>query len=137
MLKNCTQLRVRYNETDQMGVVNNAQYASYFEVGRTELFRDLGISYAKMEREGMMLPVSELYVKYHRSAFYDDLLLIETSVPQMPTSRLRFDYKIINANGICIAEGYTVLAFMDGNTRRPMRTPGFIVEALGPFFPPQ
>jgi acyl-CoA thioester hydrolase len=60
MIKNTTYLRVRYNETDQMGVVNNAQYATYFEIGRTELFRELGLEYGQIEKDGLMLPVSEL-----------------------------------------------------------------------------
>jgi acyl-CoA thioester hydrolase len=127
---NQTTFRVRYGETDQMGVVNNAQYASYFEIGRTEMFRQLGLSYAQMEKDGLMMPVSELFVKYYSPAFYDELLTIETSVSNRPTSRICFNYKVYNQQRALITEGYTWLAFLNAATRRPMRVPEAILQAL-------
>lgn len=129
-----TTIRVRYDETDQMGIVNNARYASYFEIGRTELFRDLGLSYADMERQGVMMPVNELWVKYHRSAHYDELLVIETTIAEMPTSRIRFDYRIYNGQNVLITEGYAVLAFLNAITKRPARAHEAIKQVLAPFF---
>jgi len=134
MITNKTTIRIRYGETDQMGIVNNANYPSFFEIGRTELFRDLGISYAQMERDGILLPVSELFVKYFKSAFYDDLVEIETELKEFPTSRIRFEYTLRNQNGETITAGYTVLGFLNAETKRPMRIPPLIAIKLEPFF---
>src|SRR5690554_3589596 len=121
MLKHTTKTRVRYGETDQMGIVNNAVYPSYFEVGRTEMFRELGLPYSKIEQEGTLLPLSELHIKYHLPAVYDEELTIETYIDEFPTSRIRFKYKIYNENGKLLVTGETVLAFLNGKTRRPTR----------------
>lgn len=126
--------RVRYNETDQMGIVNNAQYATYFEIGRTEMFRHLGLDYGQIERQGLMMPVNELHVKYHLPAYYDDLLTITTAVRHFPSSRIRFDYQIHNTQQQLLTEGYTVLAFLNATTRRPIRVPASIAGVLRPFF---
>jgi acyl-CoA thioester hydrolase len=126
--------RVRYSETDQMGIVNNAQYATYYEIGRTEFFRNLGLSYALLEKSGTMLPVSELFVKYFQSAYYDECLTINTTINQMPTSRLRFDYEIYNEKGDLINKGYALLAFINAVSRRPCRVPDLIKNVLEPYF---
>ena len=111
MLKHSTKIRVRYGETDQMGIVNNAVYPSYFEVGRTEMFRELRLPYSQIEQEGTMLPLSELHVKYHHPAVYDEELTIETRIEEFPTSRIRFKYTILNESGKLLVTGETVLAF--------------------------
>ncbi|NLX73629.1 MAG: acyl-CoA thioesterase, partial [Bacteroidales bacterium] len=80
MLYNKSEIKVRYGETDQMGVVNNAVYPSWFEIGRTELFDELGFPYSQMEKRGIMLPLSELYVKYLSPALYGEIVSIETTV---------------------------------------------------------
>lgn len=134
MLKHTTKLRVRYGETDQMGIVNNAVYSAYFEVGRTEMFRHLGLPYSEIEKKGIMLPLSELHVKYLRSARYDDELSIETYVDEFPTSRIRFKYNIYNQTGELLVKGETVLAFLDAQTRRPTRIPSFLADKIAPFF---
>lgn len=130
---NCT-IRVRYGETDQMGIVNNANYPSYYEIGRTELLRKHGISYKQIEEKGYMLPLVDLYVKYHRPALYDDVLTISTSIKEMPSAKIRFDYLIYNQEGTLINEGYTNLAFLNAKTRRPVRVPDFLKELLIPHF---
>jgi len=134
MLKHTTKLRVRYGETDQMGIVNNAVYSAYFEVGRTEMFRHLGLPYSEIEKQGIMLPLSELHVKYLRSARYDDELTIETYVEDFPTARIRFKYNIYNQSGQLLVKGETVLAFLDAHTRRPTRIPAFLAGKIAPFF---
>ncbi|MCU4175441.1 acyl-CoA thioesterase [Carboxylicivirga sp. N1Y90] len=134
MLKGESTIRVRYGETDQMGVVNNANYPSYYEIGRTELLREYGISYKQIEEKGCMLPLVDLYVKYHKPAFYDDVLTISTSIKEMPSSKIRFDYRIYNQEGTLINEGYTNLAFLNSGTRRPVRIPDFLKELLSPHF---
>ncbi|MBN2165911.1 MAG: acyl-CoA thioesterase [Marinilabiliaceae bacterium] len=134
MLFKSITIRVRYNETDQMGIVNNANYPTYFEIGRTELFRDIGLAYCDLEKDNILLPVSELYVKYFRSAFYDDVLTVKTILNDMPVSRMKLEYEIANQHGELITTGYTQLAFLNGETKRPMRIPLKIKELLMPFF---
>ncbi|MDK2841739.1 MAG: acyl-CoA thioester hydrolase [Anaerophaga sp.] len=134
MLKHTTKIRVRYGETDQMGIVNNAVYSRYFEVGRTELFRNLGLPYSKIEQEGILLPLSELHIKYHHPAVYDEELTIETYVEEFPTARIRFKYNIYNETGKLLVTGETVLAFLNSQTRRPTRIPQYLVDIIKPYF---
>ncbi len=130
-----TKIRVRYGETDQMGIVNNAVYPSYFEVGRTELFRHLGLPYGEIEKQGIMLPLSELRVKYHRPAFYDEDLTIETSVKEWPGAKIRFEYRIYNEKKTLLVTGETILAYVKSDTRRPTKIPPFIESIIAPYFP--
>ena len=130
MYKNKTQIRVRYGETDQMGVVYHANYASYFEVGRTEWLRGYGITYKSMEETGVMLPVISLEIKYKNSAKYDDLLTVKTSIKKLPTARIEFDYELINEKGDLLAIGSTDLVFIDMKRNRPMRCPDYLLNKL-------
>lgn len=134
MLYNKTSFKVRYGETDQMGIVNNAVYPSWFEIGRTELFDELELPYSEMERQGIMLPLSELYVKYLFPARYGEIVVIETTVEKMPGVRVIFDYKVSSEDGRLIATGQTVQAFVDSTTRKPMRIPAQLKERLGKYF---
>jgi acyl-CoA thioester hydrolase len=129
---NCneTQLRVRYGETDQMGVVYHGNYAQYLEVGRLEWLRAFGISYKKMEEDGVMLPVVSLSIKYKKSACYDDVIKVKTQLVKMPTASIEFEYEITNETGEVLAIGNTVLAFINRSTNRPMRCPEFILDKL-------
>ena len=92
-----SELRVRYAETDQMGVVHHANYLLYCEVGRTDFLRSLGTSYAELEREGVRLPVAEMTVRYHASARYDDRIRVETTLSDVKSRTVTFDYLITNA----------------------------------------
>ncbi|MDA8769007.1 acyl-CoA thioesterase [Winogradskyella sp.] len=130
MYKNQTQIRVRYGETDQMGVVYHANYASYFEVGRTEWLREYGITYKSMEETGVMLPVISLEIKYKNSAKYDDLLTIKTSIKKLPSARIEFDYELVNESGDLLATGSTDLVFVDVKRNRPMRCPDYLLDKL-------
>lgn len=134
MLTNTTSFRVRYGETDQMGIVNNAVYATWFEMGRTELFCEINLPYGKMEKTGLMLPVAELNIKYYLPAYYEDLITIITTISEMPASRVTIHYKIENSEGKSVASGYTIHAFLDATTRRPTRIPEFLKKELAPFF---
>ena len=127
---NETQFRVRYGETDQMGIVYHGNYAQYFEVGRLEWLRDLNISYKKMEEDGIILPVVSLSVKFKKSACYDDLIKVKTQLVKMPTASIEFEYEITNEIGEVLATGNTILAFIDKSTNRPMRCPKFILDKL-------
>ncbi len=90
--------RVRYGETDQMGVVYHGNYPQYLEMGRVEWLRVLGISYKKMEEKGIILPVISLHINYKKSAVYDDLLTVRTIIRKKPMVKIEFDYEIINQN---------------------------------------
>jgi acyl-CoA thioester hydrolase len=127
---NETQIRVRYGETDQMGVVYHGNYAQYFEVGRLEWLRSFNISYKKMEEDGIILPVVSLSIKYKKSALYDDVINVKTELVKKPTASIEFDYEITNEKGEILATATTVLAFIDKSTNRPMRCPKFILEKL-------
>jgi acyl-CoA thioester hydrolase len=122
-LEHETQIRVRYAETDQMGVVWHGNYLQYFEQARTEALRAYGWSYQGLEAAGIMLPLVEAHLVYLRPARYDDLLTVNTSVREPATARLRFEYEVRNAAGERLATGYTVLGFVDATTRRPCRPP--------------
>ena len=134
MFSTSTQVRVRYGETDRMSYVYYGNYATYLEVARGEALRNLGCSYREMEEGGVMMPVTELRLQYLHPAFYDDLLTIVTSVNEMPAARIRFDYEIFNEQKICIAVGYTVLAFVNRITGKPCRIPSRMKDQLAAFF---
>ena len=119
-----TDYRVTYGDADPFDVVYYANYFDFFERGRTELFRELGLTYREISDRGLFLPVSETHCKYIRPATYDDLLLIETSIAFLKKASIRFDYKIYKKGSkILIAEGYTVHAFVsrEGKIKRAPR----------------
>ncbi|WP_422860174.1 acyl-CoA thioesterase [Flagellimonas sp. S174] len=130
MRQNSFSFRVRYGETDQMGVVYHGNYAQYLEMGRVEWLRALGISYRSMEENGIMLPVISLQLEYKKSARYDDLLTVKTSLVKTPTVKIEFDYEISNENQELLVKANTVLAFIDMNTQRPTRCPEYILEKV-------
>lgn len=123
-------IRVRYGETDQMGIVYHGNYPQYMEVGRIEWLRSLGISYKSMEDSGVMLPVISLNINYKKSAKYDELLKVITTLKNIPAVRIEFDYQILNENSEIIATGNTVLAFVDMKTRKPIKCPDYILEKI-------
>ncbi|MCL6265645.1 acyl-CoA thioesterase [Flagellimonas myxillae] len=129
---NSFSFRVRYAETDQMGVVHHASYVPYLEMGRIEWLREVGVSYREMEENGIILPVISLQINYKKSALYDDLLTVQTSLKKIPLVKIEFDYKIFNQNKELLAEANTVLAFMDQKNNKPMKCPDYILEKLNP-----
>ena len=130
MLKNQTKLRVRYGETDQMGYVYYGNYAQYFEVGRVEWLRSLGFSYKKLEESGVMLPVIELKIQYHKPATYDDLLTITTELKKQPLIKIEFDFQVHNESDVLLTSGYACLVFMDKLKNRPIKGPSALLEAI-------
>ncbi|WP_179354653.1 acyl-CoA thioesterase [Winogradskyella vidalii] len=127
---NETIIRVRYGETDQMGVVYHANYAVYFEVGRTEWLREFGLSYSQMEIDGIMLPVVSLSINYKNSARYDDVLKVKTTLKKMPTASIEFEYELYNESDVLLATGSTILAFIDVKRNRPTRCPKYLLDQL-------
>ncbi len=125
-----TRTRVRYGETDQMGVVYHANYLVYFEIGRTELIRELGLPYSALEARGWKLVIVEASVRIRAPARYDDELVVGTKLTQVGRVRVRFEYRITLAGGSrTLAEGHTVLASIAADGR-PRRMPREFHEAL-------
>ncbi len=122
--------RVRYGETDQMGIVYHGNYAQYLEMGRVEWLRDLGVTYKSMEDNGIQLPVINLQIKYLKSAKYDDLITVETILKKRPLVKIEFDYKIYNETRELLIEANTVLAFMSVEKNKPIKCPDYILEKL-------
>lgn len=116
-------IRVRYGETDQMGYCYYGNYAQYFEVGRVEALRALGMSYKSLEDEGVMLPVSEFSVNYFSPAFYDDELTVITSITKIKGARIYFEYQILNQENKTISKAQTTLVFVDKTTMKPIQAP--------------
>jgi acyl-CoA thioester hydrolase len=129
-----THIRVRYGETDQMGYVYYGNYAMYYEVGRVESLRRLGLTYKELEAMGVMMPVLENKSKFLSAALYDDHLTIVTTIREKPSVRIRFEYDIFNGEGILIHQGETILAFVDKNSGRPCRPPEVFQNVLKPYF---
>lgn len=122
MVKNTTTVRIRYADTDQMRFVYNGKYLEFFEVGRTELIRELGMSYKQFEESGFLLPVYDAYIRYHSPAFYDEVLEIESILNTKPMAKLKIEYNIRVGERL-IASGYTQHAFVSTKTGRPVRSP--------------
>ena len=123
-------LRIRYGETDQMGVVYHGNYPQYLELGRVEWLRALGISYRSMEESGCILPVISLTINYKKPAVYDQEIFVRTRLKNIPTVRIDFEYEIQDENGGILATAETTLAFLDRETRKPMRCPAYLLEKL-------
>ena len=135
MLTHQTEIRVRYADTDQMQFVYNGKYLEYFEIGRTELLRDHGLPYNYLEKQDYLLPVLEAYVRYLNPAYYDDLLIIDSVVKEMPTLKIHIDYKIVKKDsGEIVAEGFTKHVFMKKETKKVIKPPEFFINVLKPFF---
>ena len=125
-----TQIRVEYHHTDQMGIVHHSNYVKFFEVARTEWLRAAGLTYAEMERRGVMMPIVEVQVKYRQPAYYDELITVRAEVSELPMARITFRYEIRGEDGRNIASGLTTLGFIDKETRRPQRAPEWLMEVL-------
>ena len=124
------QIRVRYGETDQMGVVYHGNYALYLEMGRIEWLRKLGVSYKSMEENGIMLPVVSLNINYKKPAGYDDVINVKTQLKNKPTAKIEFQYEITNQKGEILTTAETVLVFVDMKTNRPTKAPQYIMDLI-------
>jgi len=122
--------RVRYGETDQMGVVHHGNYALYFEMARIEWLRELGVSYKAMEESGIALPVVNLTVNYRKPLFYDDELTVTTRLKELPTATIKFEFEIQNQNKELCSTAEVTLVFLNNSTRKPMRCPQELLERI-------
>jgi acyl-CoA thioester hydrolase len=123
-------LRVRYAETDRMGYCYYGNFAAYFEVARVEALRSLGISYKKLEDDGIILPVLDYQIKYFKPAFYDEELRIETTIDQVKGVRILFSYKTFNEQNEQINQASSTLVFVDFETKKPLSPPAYLLEIL-------
>lgn len=133
MIESRAHVVVRYAETDMMGVVYHGNYLPWFEVGRTTLLKEMGLSYREMEQQGYRLPVLEVMAKYHRPALYDDTLTIVTRLHELPVLRIRLDYEVRRGEEL-LATGQTVHVFID-REGRPVRPPANAVAVFSAAFP--
>jgi acyl-CoA thioester hydrolase len=130
MKKIKTKLKIRYSETDQMGVVHHGNYAQFFEIGRLDWINKLGLSYKKMESGGVLLPVLSMQVNFIKSAYYDDELTLYTNLVEMPTAKIKFKYEIYNNNFELITTANTELVFVSKETKKPIRCPKYILDRI-------
>ncbi len=134
IIHDVTGTRVRYYDTDQMGIVYYGNYARFYEIGRVEVMRHLGLNYKELEERGISMPVYDLSSRFIRPAKYDDLLTIRVTIPQLPTTRFLFAYEIFNQDGLLLNTGQTTLVFVRTDTGRPCAAPTDVIDAAKPFF---
>jgi len=127
-----TDLRVRYSETDQMGIVYHAHYLVWFEIGRTEWCRAAGLPYAGMERDGLFIPVTRVEAAFRRRSTYDDAIRIVTAMTDLSGRGCTFGYRVENPEGERLADGATRHVFTDAKGR-PVRAPREILDGLERF----
>ena len=130
-----TQIRIHYALTDQMGVVYHGHYAQFYEIGRTEALRSLGLTYKEIEATGVIMPVTEIHSKFIRPALYDDLITVSTTVKEMPVHhKIVFHSDIFNEDDKLLNTGEVTLYFMNAKTMKRCEMPGTIKERLIEFF---
>jgi acyl-CoA thioester hydrolase len=130
-----TQVRVRYAETDQMGVVYHSNYFPYFETARAESIRQLGYTYADMEKMGVIMPVVDVHCRYLRPAKYDDLLTIKTILKELPVHhKVEFHHEVFNEKDELLASGKITLYFMEAHGMKRTVMPAALLEKLEPYF---
>ncbi|MFZ4619008.1 MAG: acyl-CoA thioesterase [Bacteroidota bacterium] len=131
-----TDIRVRYAETDGMKVVYHGNYLTYFEEARTNLFRNIGVVYAEIERSGIYLVVTEAHVKYRRSAQYDEIIRVRASLNEIPSIKITIDYEITRqSDGEVLVTGQTSHAFTNASSGRPIRPPQEYMNIMQKYFP--
>ena len=132
MITSSTDIEVRYAETDMMGIAHHASYLPWLEIARGNLLKERGISYAKLEESGIMLPVVEIKMIYRRPATYDDIVTINSVIKERPFAKIQIDYELQKEDQI-IADGYSVHAFIN-QSGQPIKAPRIIKETLAKEF---
>lgn len=134
MFQHATKIRVRYGETDQMGYMYYGNYAQFYEVGRVEMLRSLGLTYSGMEESGIKMPVMELHCKYLKPALYDEEITINVIMDKLPGVKIFFRYELFNEKQELINTGETLLVFVNMKTNRPCLPSQDFLDRLKPFF---
>jgi acyl-CoA thioester hydrolase len=130
MKDNKVEVRVRYGETDQMGVVYHGSYVPYFEIGRVEWLRNRGVLYKDMEQNGIALPIVSMHLNYKKPAKYDDLLTIHTKLKSYSGVKIEFDCEICNENEELLTTAHFILVFVDVNSGKPISPPQYILDVI-------
>ena len=134
MFSHSSKIRVRYADTDQMGFMYYGNYAEFYEVGRVEMLRSLGMTYRSMEDKGIIMPVTELRCKYIKPALYDEEITVKVTIAKMPTLRIHFRYELYNEKEELINEGETTLVFIDKEKNKPCLPSADFLARLGAYF---
>ncbi len=134
MITREVKIRVRYKETDAMGVVHHSNYVTYYETARTEMLCEFGTTYRKLEESGVMLPVRDVSMRFFVPARYDDLLTVRITLREMPTAKMVFYHEVLNEVGKLVNTGTIVLVFMNAATRRACRVPDWFTDIFRPYF---
>jgi len=134
MFVHSTKIRVRYADTDQMGYMYYGKYAEFYEVGRVEMLRSLGLTYKAMEDSGIIMPVTELKCKYIKPAFYDEEITVKVILENVPSVRIHFRYELSNEKHELINLGETTLVFISQENKRPCLAPGDFLNKLNVHF---
>lgn len=130
MLESKVDVRVRYSETDQMGVVYHGNYVPYFEIGRVEWLRNKGISYKELEESGIALPIVSMHLNYKKPARYDDLLTVITKFKSHSSVKIEFDCEIRNEKDELLTTAHFILVFVDINLGKPIAPPQYILDIM-------
>lgn len=134
MFSHKTKIRVRYGETDQMGIMYYGNYALYYEVGRVEAIRSLGVTYKSLEEDGIGMPVVRLESKFLKPAYYDEVVTITTSIEELPHRLITFHVTMHNENDHLIHKARVVLCFQNFENGAMVKAPAKIIEKLKPYF---
>lgn len=127
--------RVRYSETDKMGYLYYGNYAAYYEIGRVEFIRFLGLSYQALEdHHHIMMPVTSLEMRFVRPAYYDEMLTIQTTLKNLPEKFITFHVEIFNESGKLVNAGSVRLCFVDTVNKNTVKVPPVLLEKLTPYF---
>jgi len=130
MNQDCVEIRVRYSETDQMGVVYHGSYVPYFEIGRVEWLRKKGISYKELEATGIALPIVSMHINYKKPARYDELLKVTTKLKSQNGVKIEFDCEIRNENDELLTTAHFILVFVDVNLGKPILPPDYVLDLM-------
>jgi acyl-CoA thioester hydrolase len=130
-----TQIRVRYAETDQMGVVYHSNYFLYFETARAESIRQFGFTYAEMEKSGTLMPVTDVHCKYLRPAKYDDMITVKTTVKELPVHhKIEFHHEVFNEKNELLVVAKIILYFIDAQSMKRTTAPAQLLKKMESFF---
>jgi acyl-CoA thioester hydrolase len=124
------EVRVRYSETDQMGVVYHGSYVPYFEIGRVEWLRNKGISYKSLEESGIALPIVSMHLNYKKPARYDDLLTVKTKFKSYSLVKIEFDCELLSEQNELLTTAHFILVFIDVKTGKPIVPPQYILDIM-------
>jgi acyl-CoA thioester hydrolase len=134
MYESTTEIRVRYGETDRMGFLYHGHYATYYEIGRTESFRQLGLTYLSMEEKGVIMPVTDLSMKFLAPALYDEIITVKTTVSTIPAVRMIVNAELMGPSGVIINRSEVKLTFLDAKNKSIMTAPQYLLDLLNPYF---